>query len=324
MLNKLYFISLLLLMLLSTGCDSNNSNPLRIAHNSWPGYEPLVLAESKSLYRDIEVINYRVGSATEAIKAFEHNIVDVVAITLDEALLLQSRIAEPLVVLTVMDVSHGGDAVVAKQGINDISDLRGKRVGVESTALGGFFLSRALESVPQLSIEELQVVHITYNHHKASYINNEVDAVVTFEPVKTALVKLGGNIIFDSSMIPNEIVDVLVTRQSLTEQRSDDLKRLVSGYFLALKFIQKHPGNAQSMMAEFEGVGLSEFQKSLSGIKIPDETQNQLLLGGEQPQLQSTVEKLQKFMDLNAMGATEGRPSLIISDKFIPVSTHVK
>lgn len=317
-------IGLLLLLLSTAGCNNTSSSPLRIAHNSWPGYEPLVLAESESLYKDINVTTFRVGSATEAIRAFEQNIVDVVAITLDEALLLQRHYPEPLVVIAVLDISHGGDAIIAKQGINSISDLKGKRVGFEATAMGAFFLSRALETSPGLSLEELKIIPITYNHHHNSFISNEVDAIVTFEPVKTALVRQGGNVIFDSSMIPNEIVDVLITNNTRSEQRSVDLQNLVRGYFKALSLIKKHPDMMQEKMAAFEGIDTAEFQRSLSGLKIPDATMNHQLLGGKSPQLQTTINKLQQFI-ATEMNAPNGvGTTLILSDKFIPVENNVK
>ena len=317
-------IGLLLILLLSVACNSTSTTPLRVAHNNWPGYEPLVLAESELLYGDVEVINYRVGSATETIQAFEHDIVDVAAVTLDEALLLQNRHAEPLVIIAVMDISHGADAIVAKQGINTIVDLKGKRVGVESTALGGFFLSRALDATAQLEMKDIKVIPITHNRHQNAFVENEVDAVVTFEPVKTALTKLGGNVIFDSSMIPNEIVDVLITTQSRAAHRDKELQALVKGYFGALRRIQEQPVKMQSKMAGFQGISMEEFKKSQSGLVIPDEKMNHLLLGGEEPQLQATIEKLKIYMASKMMISEEIGKWPVVSDQFIPVVSHVK
>nr|WP_254446599.1 hypothetical protein [Dolichospermum sp. UHCC 0259] len=44
-----------------------------------------------------------------------------------------------------MDISHGADVILGKPEIKDMKALKGKKVGVESSSLGAFFIARALE-----------------------------------------------------------------------------------------------------------------------------------------------------------------------------------
>ena len=318
---KFYVLHQLLiccLLLTAVACDRSTQQPLRIAHNSWPGYEPLPLGELKDLYEDVEVINYRVGSATEVIRAFEQDIVDVAAVTLDEAIALQSRSKEPIYVIAVLDISHGGDVIIAKNNIASISDLRGKRIGLESTALGAFFISRAVDFEPDLSLQQLIIVPILYDQHFSSFISGDVDAIVTFEPVKSMILKNTGHIIFDSTVIENEIVDVLITKQLTAEKRPKEIKQLVAGYFKTLAFIKKHPDESLSKMAEFEGVSMSSFNKSLSGIRVPDEAENHIFLSERSSSLISTINKLQGFMYENKIIKKNINASMFITDRFLP------
>ena len=306
------------LLLTAAACDRNTQTPLRIAHISWPGYEPLPLAESENLYSGVEVINYRVGSATEVIRAFEQDVVDVAAVTLDEAIALQSRSKERIYIIVVLDISHGGDAIIAKNEIASISDLKGKRIGLESSALGAFFISRAVDSSPDISLQDLIIVPKLYDQHFTSFISGDVDAIVTFEPVKSMILEKKGHVIFDSTAIDNEIVDVLITKHSLTEKRPKEIKALVAGYFNTLDFIKKHPDKSFSKMAKFEDVRISSFSKSLSGIRVPDKTENFALLSGESPALISTINKLQNFLYKNKIINNNIDAAMLVTDTFLP------
>ena len=306
------------LLLATVACEKSTQLPLRVAHNSWPGYEPLPLAELENLYSDVKVINYRVGSATEVIRAFEQDVVDVAAVTLDEAIMLQSRIKERIHIITVLDISHGSDVIIAKKEIATISDLKGKRIGLESSALGAFFISRAIDSDPDISLEQLTIVPTLYDQHFSSFMSGKVDAIVTFEPVKSMILKNKGHVIFDSTAIENEIVDVLITKQSSVEKRPKEIKALVEGYFKALEFIKKHPDESLSKMAEFENISIPSFSKSLSGIRIPNETENHVLLSGENPGLISTINKLQIFLQKNKIIKNNIELPILVTDMFLP------
>ncbi len=61
---------------------------------------------------------------------------DLAGLTLDEALLLAQE-GVPIAVIWVLNTSAGADALLAKPGITTLDALRGKRIGVEQTAVGG-------------------------------------------------------------------------------------------------------------------------------------------------------------------------------------------
>ena len=313
-----HILTICSLLLTVTACDEATQAPIRIAHVSWPGYEPLPLAESEDLYHDVQVMNYRVGSATEVIRAFEQNIVEVAAVTLDEAIVLQSRSKQPIYIIAVLDISDGGDAIIAKKEIASVSDLKGKRIGLESSALGAFFISRAVDSAPNLSLEQMTIVPILYDHHFTSFISGDIDAIVTFEPIKSMILKSHGHVIFDSRAIKNEIVDVLITKQLVIEKRADEIKALITGYFRALEFIEKHPNKSLLKMAKFEDVSVSSFRQSLSGIRIPDITENHVLLSGDSPALTATINKLQDFLNKNTIIESDLDIPMVVTGEFLP------
>jgi ABC-type nitrate/sulfonate/bicarbonate transport system substrate-binding protein len=181
-----------------------DSVPFRIAANIWPGYEPLHLAAKLGYFAPLPVTVHEMPSSSASLHAFRNRTVDAAALTLDETLLL-AQDGIDLRIILILDVSNGADVLMARPEITQPADLRGRRIGVENTALGAYVLSRALEQAGLLPTE-VQVVSLTVDRHEEAYLTGEVDAVVTFEPVRTKLLDRGARILFDSRRLPDEIL----------------------------------------------------------------------------------------------------------------------
>lgn len=78
----------MLISALMLGCDSGQTNSIRVGTNAWPGYESGYLAEAKQLYGAAKIRMRQFSSATEVLRAFRNETIDVAALTLDETLLL--------------------------------------------------------------------------------------------------------------------------------------------------------------------------------------------------------------------------------------------
>lgn len=279
-------------ILFFSGCDRGVREPLRIATNVWPGYEPLYLARSMGEFDDGSVELVEMPSATEVMRAYKNRLVDGAGITLDEALVLAQH-HDDFAILAVMDYSNGADVILGRPPVDSMTDLCGKRVGVENTALGAFFLSRALQ-VAGVPCGTVTPVHMLVDEHEQAYKEAKVDAVVTFEPVRTLLLKAGAVKLFDSSMIPGEIVDVLIVRKRLIEEKPESLRRLLRGWFAALERIEKQSDAAMASMAARLGISPEETAASYDGLLLPDLAANRKALYGET----ATLKKVASMMQL--------------------------
>ncbi|WP_457641938.1 ABC transporter substrate-binding protein [Persephonella sp.] len=280
-----------------TGCYKDDPVFLKIGTNIWPGYEPLYLARELGYLknRSIHLVEY--SSASQVIRAYRNGIINGAALTLDEVLLLKSYGFNPRIVL-VMDVSNGADVIIAKPYIKDLKDLKGRKIGVENSALGAYLLSRALE-IAGLTEQDISIVPIEIDEHYKAFIKNKVDAVVTFEPVKSKLLKKGGKIIFDSSQIPNEIVDVLVVEEDYIKTYPYIVKDIVESWFKALEFWEKNEGKALKIMAKREGISPKQLKETYECLKIPDRKTNLELIDGNTPKLKKVAYKLLVIMKTN-------------------------
>ncbi len=289
-----------LILLLTVGllglsaCTDKTTPVLRVGGDVWPGYGPLYLARDLGYFRKAPIHPVEFTSATQVIRAYQNDAIDAVCLTLDEALLLASQGADLRIVL-VADFSNGADVIIGKSDMHTMQDLLGRRVGVEDTALGAFFLTRALlESGMQTG--DVRVVPMQAQDHEQSFLNGDVDAVVTFEPVRSKLLAHGAHILFDSSRIPGEIVDVVLVRADYLRRHPQVVTDLVHGWQQAQDYMKRAPDDALARMARREGITVTEMHAALQGMTLPDREENRKLLSGREPALRPALQRLAKFM----------------------------
>jgi len=267
---------------------------MRLGTNIWIGYEPLYLAQQQGYLNTESITLVEYLSASEVIRAFRNQSLEAAALTLDEALQLVER-KIPIKIILVTDFSSGADTIVCKPEINTINQLIGKRVGVESGALGAYMISRALE-INDIKFDQIEIVNLEVSEHEAAYKDNKVDALVTFEPTRTKLLAMGATELFTSREIPQEIVDVIVVHNDYLEKNRDKAKELINGWFKAIQYLQDQPKNALEIMSKRMQLSSEELLASYAGIHLPDRHENLALLSGESPELHSTVHRLQHTM----------------------------
>jgi NitT/TauT family transport system substrate-binding protein len=273
---KLFKLLFLLIFLSIQGCAESPPETLRLGTNVWPGYEPLYLArELGHLDADkVRLVEYT--STSQVLKAYRSGLLDAAALTMDEAIKLYSQGEEVQIVL-VTDISNGADALVANKSISSIEDLRNSRIAVEQSALGAYFLKRILE-VNNYNYADINIVSLDVNQHERAILENKVDAAVTFEPFKSKLLQSDHHVLFDSSQIPGEIVDVIIVRKSKLPAFKTTINYLKSSWFLALNKIQTEPNNHAALIDKRMKLGKENVLNVFEELHFPNKEQNAAML----------------------------------------------
>lgn len=267
---------------------------LRIGTNVWPGYEPLFYARAKQLLPADKFTLVEFGSATEVIRSLRSHLVDIAALTLDEVLLLAHDGIDVRIVL-VTDISNGADVIVAPPSTHGLGDLKGKRIGVEDTALGGYMLGRALQ-LANMDKGEIIPVYLEFDRHEEAYLQGKLDAVVTFEPVRSTLLGRGQKVIFSSAEIPGEIVDVVVVRGEIYDKHPEQCHELIEIWFQTLQRIAEEPDAAETFIAERRGMSLADFRRAMEGLEVPTREENRRMLLGQSASLRTRIRAIADFM----------------------------
>ncbi|MEB3340444.1 ABC transporter substrate-binding protein [Okeania sp.] len=289
--------------------------PLRVAINLWPGYETLYLARSLGYYENTLVTLLDFPSGTEQVRAFRNNNLESAAISMDQALELATTNPD-VRIITVVDFSEGGDVILAKPEIPNLQALKGKRVGVEANALGAYIITRALEKAG-MTIEDIQVVSLGLSEHERAFKDDMIDAVVTFGPARTQLLSFGAKEIFNSSQIPGEIVDVLISQKTAIANQSKDVQALVNGQFQALNYLAQNPQDSARRIAPRTQVTPEEFLEANKGLRRPSLQENQQLLDRENPALLETTQRLIDVMVANKLLSKSLDAMTLFDDRFV-------
>lgn len=315
MFKRLSFVLLGFVLLLS-GCVDRPQETLRVGAVLWPGYEPLYLAGKLGYYQQhpIKVIDYL--SNTDTILAFKNHNLHAAAFTLDETLQLLSDGIEIDVIL-IMDMSYGGDVILANPGIDRVEELRGMPVAVESSAVGMFVLKRAL-GLHNMNVADIQVVSTSAMEQASGFASGKIVAAVSFDPYRTQLMKTGKQEIFNSTQIPNEIIDVLVVRRSYSEQYPDTVKQLVSAWFKALDYQTQNPQQSAAYSLTRFDTTVEDYIASLERLRFSTKADNRRLLDSQSsPLLQQQQHMTEILYELELIKKT---PSLQghLTSRYIP------
>lgn len=305
------------LCLLLSACDMTYPpSPLRVAAHVWPGYELMFLARQEGWLDTSLVQLLETDSATNSLQTLRERRADAAALTLDEVLRARAEGIE-LSVLLIFNISAGADMLLAKAPIKDITELKGKRIGVEQGALGAVMLNQALETAG-LSTADIEQVSITINHHEREWQADKVDAIITYEPVATQLLTTGAKKLFDSRQIPNMIIDVLAVRTEILKTHKTAIKHLISSHFQALEHFNKNPQDAMYRMAKRLKVKPEKVLSNYKGLLMPNLRRNIELLTHPELELSTTTQLLSETMvKFNVLNQVTHTPDLFVAD-FLP------
>jgi NitT/TauT family transport system substrate-binding protein len=313
---RIFQLPKLLILLCSILLSSQSlAQSLRVGTTLWPGYEPLYLAQEIKAYKEnIRMINY--PSTSEVLRAFKNRTVEVAALTLDEVVQLAESDIDVEIIL-VLDISDGADVIMAKPNVKNMQGLIGAKIAVESTAVGAYILSRALE-VHNIKIEQVSLVNVENSSHKDAYINKLADAVVTYEPVRTQLLNEGAIEVFNSKEISGEVVDVLVAHKDVVNNHQEALVDISQGWFKALKQIQDEPVDSYRFIASRMKVSTREAKESYFGLTLPSLAENKTLLTGPDAPLRQTFKRLTQHMKNSGLIRQGTQPEVVLNSSFLP------
>lgn len=310
--------ALLIIVLLLVGC-SKDERELVLSTNNWMGYMPLYLARDAGYYDDIPLHLVQLPSNTETMRSFRNGMVSAAGLTLDEALLLAES-GVPICIPLIMDYSNGADALVASAELASLAQLKGKRIGVENTAVGAHMLTSALERAG-LSMSEVKVVPMEVQEHVKAFGSGRIDALVTFDPVRSQLLEEGARELFNSAEIPGEITDVLVVHREYLANHPEVVSHLIDGWFrLVERLKDDNEMLLHEALAGYSGLDTASVSETLRLIEFPARQENREILRDKRAKFRSMALKMnQTMLRQQVIGSRVPVDKLLCSSELLPV-----
>ncbi len=255
-------------------------------------------------------------AASDSLAALHAGEIDAACLTLDETLLARAT-GVPLTIALVFDVSAGADVVLARPAIRNLAGLAGKRLGVELNALGSIILSKVLAAA-KLSESDLTLVNLPVDRQLAAWHKNEVDAVITYEPNATFLLREGAQRLFDSRQMPDTIFDVLAVRTDRIRSFRATLEALVLGHFHGLRHLMINREDAIYRIASSQGITPNEVQQALAGVVLPSLAANREYLAIRDGRLIQAAKTMSTLMVQHGLMKQEDTLDGLLTPVFLP------
>lgn len=282
-------------VLLLTACQpASQQPPIRIGTNVWPGYEPLYVAYDEGAFagQAVDLIEYR--AAGQVLNGLRKGTINMAAVTLDEAVRIAAS-GYPVEVIWLFNISHGADQLLARPGINSIAELKGKRIGVEHNALGAYLLQRFFQ-LNQLNPSDYQVVGLDLAAHSQAISKAELDAVMTFDPEKSKLQRLGAVTLFTSKQVPGEVMDVLLVSKKPGHAPTEAaISQFIRSYYQHFNRLQQQWQAYLPLLNRRLKLTPDELAQSYQQLQIPTVAQ-QLDILQQQAQLNTVIQQYQQVL----------------------------
>jgi ABC-type nitrate/sulfonate/bicarbonate transport system substrate-binding protein len=134
------------------------------------------------------------------------------------------------------------------RGIETITDLAGKRIGVPSQTIGDFYISRFLE-LHGLNTSRVTVVNVPPAQALEAIMNGSVDAIANNQPYIEAIInQLGTNAVSWNIQTDQPLFGIFVGKNDWISQNPELIRRFLNSIEQANEYIVNHPAEAKSVL----------------------------------------------------------------------------
>ncbi|ABC32079.1 ABC-type nitrate/sulfonate/bicarbonate transport system, periplasmic components [Hahella chejuensis KCTC 2396] len=256
-----------IMMCLAVSASASAADKFKLAWSHYTGWEPWGYAADQGIVKKwadkygIEIEVQLINDYVESINLYTASDFDAVTATNMDALTIPSVSGVDTQAIIVGDYSNGNDGIVVK-GVHSVAELKGREINLVEFSVSHYMLARALDK-NGMSERDVTVVNTSDADIASAFISSSKGAVVTWNPpLQQARNAKGAQMIFDSSMIPGEILDITFVKTNADERFK---KALTGAWYETMAIISGGPGGKEAIehMAEATGATVPEFKAQL-------------------------------------------------------------
>ena len=247
--------------------DSKAGKPdLVVAYNTFTGVEGLVLEnggmepnENSPLYKNygIKLLIKQMDAVKDTRAGLHSGDLDLVYCTTD-ALSVEmgsgsELLADNVVQIMQVNQSHGADAIVVRKGIDDVENLKHKKVAYAVGTASHTLLLNVLES-SGLKMTDIDGYQVGDGVEAANaYKNGQCDAAVVWAPDDEDCVasQAGAKVLVSSAVASQIIADGLLVKQSVLKEKHDKIVKLIKAWLQGNARVNSDPSAKKEANALF-------------------------------------------------------------------------
>lgn len=244
-----------------TSKPGKSDDVIRVGVVDWVGYaggqyfnEGFEPSKNSRFYKDYGfMVDFQVINDPEAsLAAWKKGDLDLHWFTLDAFPTIYESIKDyDPVILFQADWSRGGDAIVAKRGINNVADLKGKKIAVAERTPSHSFLLWLLDA-GGLDQSDVEIIPTADAIQAGDFFKGgQVDAAVTWSPTDEECVRVvpGARILQNTRAASNIIADIFFAKREYVEANRDKLQKLYEGWMIGAAEIGSSEASKQKAIS---------------------------------------------------------------------------
>jgi NitT/TauT family transport system substrate-binding protein len=134
------------------------------------------------------------------------------------------------------------------RGIENTSDLKGKRVGVSRGTIREFYLGRFL-NLHGISLKDVDIVNVPTLESADAIANGSVDAIIYYPPyIDTLKDQIGDKVVIWPAQSSQLTYEVIACRNDWAASHTETIGRLLGSLALAEQYTINHPEEAKAIV----------------------------------------------------------------------------
>jgi NitT/TauT family transport system substrate-binding protein len=249
----------------------------KVAWSIYVGWMPWDYANQSGILKKwadkygIQIELTQINDYVESINQYTAGGFDACVMTNMDTLTIPAAGGVDSTALIVGDFSNGNDGVVLKGKGKKLADIKGLPVNLVELSVSHYLLARGLETVG-LKERDIKVVNTSDADIVGAYAAKDTVATVTWKPqLSEILAAPDAQLVFDSSKIPGEIIDLMVVNTATLKSNPKFAKALVGAWYETLATMSKKDAAAQkalAQMAKASGTDIAGFNSQLATTKM--------------------------------------------------------
>jgi NitT/TauT family transport system substrate-binding protein len=230
--------------------DSGNPDSIIIGSNAIEHSALIYIAVDQGYFakNGLNVTTRDYTIAPEAMGGLLNNVVDMASIP-EYTIVEKAFKKENISVIGCIDKFQTASLIGRKdKGIESISDLKGKKIGLSRGTLIEFYLGRFLD-LHGMSLQDVTLVDLPSTQYVQALTNGSVDALVTSKNYKDQIVRLlGANVVIWPAQSNQPGFVLMTCRDDWAANHPDTINKLLRSLVQAEEYATNHPDAAKAIV----------------------------------------------------------------------------
>lgn len=235
--------------------DIEEKEPLLVEFTAWWGDYTIIIAQEKGLFEKhgvrVQPVYYETFSL--ALPDLASGQIDGGLFAIGDAINVAKH--TDLRVVAVYD-NGSFNTIVSVPEISQVKDLAGKRIGVQVGTSYELLISEVLASTG-LKMSDVILVNIDPENVPAN-LGKTIDAGFIYEPYTSEAVARGNNLLVRSTEFIGLYPDVIVFRNTVVRERSDEIRAFLKAWFEAVEYRRQYPVESRQLIANYFNTDIDE------------------------------------------------------------------